>query len=95
MLCMQAAKDLSRLHIYTSMPVPLCLDTGMSASTKVKCAGSFYMFSVLQNLCSLIDNMHSIEKMYFILMVMFQEAPYNYNHNLKLCSTRTFLQTPL
>ena len=47
-LCMQAAKDLSPLHMYTSMHVPSCLDTGMSASTKIKCSGSSYMFSVLQ-----------------------------------------------
>ena len=45
---MQAANDLSRLHIYTSLHVHSCLDTGMSASTEIKCAGSVYMFSVLQ-----------------------------------------------
>ena len=47
-LCMQAAKDLARLHIYTGSPEPSFLVTAMSACTKIKCAGSFDLFFVGQ-----------------------------------------------
>ena len=33
-LCMQTAKDLASLHIYTGSPEPSFFDTAMSASTK-------------------------------------------------------------
>ena len=47
-LCMQAAKDLASLLIYTRSPEPSFLDTAMSASTKVKCAGSYDLFFDLE-----------------------------------------------
>ena len=55
-LCVQAANDLTSLHIYTGPADPSFLDTAVSASTTIKCAGSFNLFFVLQafNLYSLI-----------------------------------------
>ena len=47
-LCMQVAKYLASLHIYKGSPEPSFLDTAISASTKIKCAGSSDLFFVLQ-----------------------------------------------
>ena len=47
-LCILAAKDLASLHIYTALHEPSFHDTAMSASSKIKCAGSFDLFFVLQ-----------------------------------------------
>ena len=70
---MQAAKDLARLHIYTGSPEPSFLDTAMSPSTKIKCAGSFNLFFAGQALIYLAyKNVQRIERMYFISMIMFQ-----------------------
>ena len=50
---MQAPKDLLTLQIYTGSPKLSFLDTAMRASTKIKCAGSFDLFFVLQVLINL------------------------------------------
>ena len=45
---MQAGKDLASLHIYIGSPEPSFPYTAMNASTKIKCAGSFDLYFVLQ-----------------------------------------------
>ena len=44
--CMQAIKSLASLHIYTGSPGPSFLDSKVSTSTKIKCAGS-----LIESLC--------------------------------------------
>ena len=43
---MQAVKELESLHVYTGLLEPSFLDTAMSTSIKIKCAGSFDLFFV-------------------------------------------------